>query len=103
MKQLELLKHNNKNSLEVTEEMLYLYPLNKKLIDEALETIKNDVYYNIIELWYFEKLTKIEIAFTYNTSVSTIYRNRKRLLIELTKKISPEKYILEVIDGMYRM
>lgn len=52
-------------------------------IQEALDRLKDDFYFNIIEYKYFEKLTQEEIAEKLNCDVSTVTRNKNRLIRRL--------------------
>lgn len=53
-------------------------------IERALDNIKNDEYYEIIKLKYFEKLeSDIEIAEKINVSDRTVRRHKKRLINEI--------------------
>ena len=47
------------------------------MIERALDTIRNDKYYNIIEMKYFEDLTFENIAEKLNISVRTAKRHRQ--------------------------
>lgn len=52
--------------------------------------IKNDKYYNIIELRYFKEWTIDEIADEMNVDRKTVGRNRTRLIKELQFNLFPE-------------
>lgn len=49
-------------------------------IKTALDSIKDDYYYQVIVDYYLEGKTREEIAWNYNTSVTTISRNKNRLV-----------------------
>jgi hypothetical protein len=53
------------------------------IIDSALMEIKSDGYYKLIELKYFEGKTHEEIAYIFDKDVSTITRNKNRLVNKL--------------------
>ncbi|MDF2839943.1 MAG: phage transcriptional activator, RinA family [Clostridia bacterium] len=53
------------------------------IIDCALMEIKNDDYYKLIELKYFEGNTHEEIAYVFSKDVSTITRNKNKLVNKL--------------------
>lgn len=60
-----------------------------KRIDSALESIKNDEYYKIIELKYLnvKRLTDDEIADKIGCEKTTAYRNRNRLVSSLSARL----------------
>lgn len=104
-----LLKDDNKTGIEKIEELLRYYPTAKKLndkyaqritaqLDAALSDIKDDPYYNIIVMTYFNDDLRETIADVFGTSVTTISRNKKRLLIELEKRITPSDFIMELLN-----
>lgn len=82
------LKESYKRDIQETERSI-------RKIDNALEKIKNDKYYSIIELKYLkadeDKLkTDEEIAEKLECDRKTIARNRKRILNKLTTIFFPE-------------
>jgi len=58
-------------------------------IDNCLNEIKNDEYYEIITLFYFHNKTAEYLAERFVTSTQTIYFNKKRLIHELSYLIVP--------------
>ena len=69
-----------------------------KQLDAALEEIKDDPYYNIIVMTYFNNDLRETIAGSFGTTVTTISRNKKRLLIELEKRITPSDFIMDLLN-----
>ena len=61
------------------------------LIDAGLECIKADKYYRIIELKYFNKKNLNEIAEEFQVDISTIKRNKNRLINEIVHIFITEK------------
>ena len=59
-------------------------------VDNALEGIKNDWYYDIIILRYFKGWTIDEIAEDFEVDRKTIGRNRTRLVKKLQYSLFPE-------------
>ena len=53
------------------------------MIERALDTIRNDKYYNIIEMKYFEDLTFENIAEKLNISVRTAKRHKNFMIRQL--------------------
>lgn len=104
-----LLKDDNKTGIEKIEELLRYYPTAKKLNDKyakritahleaALDELKDDPYYDIIVMTYFHGDLRETIANVFDTSVTTISRNKKRLLTELEKRITPSDFIMELLN-----
>ncbi|MCI9434068.1 MAG: sigma-70 family RNA polymerase sigma factor [Bacilli bacterium] len=60
-----------------------------KFIDNCLNEIKNDEYFEIIQYFYFENKSAENIAEILDTSTQTIYDNKKRLICELSFLIAP--------------
>lgn len=59
------------------------------IIDMNLNDIKEDKYFKIITLKYFDKKTLEDIAYMLEIDVSTVKRNRKRLINKIKNKIFP--------------
>lgn len=105
-----LLKDDQKTGIEKIEGLLRYYPLAKKLTDDkyaqrivsqldaALAEISDDPYYDIIVMTYFHGELRETIADAFGTSVTTVSRNKKRLLVELEKRITPSDFIIELLD-----
>lgn len=66
------------------------------IIDDALDKMRGDAYYQIIPMKYFELKTYEEIAVYYGKDVSTISRNRNRLINELKIKLFCDEVIREI-------
>lgn len=102
-----LMKDDRKTAAQKTEELLKNYPrfklsdqpYTKKLcqkIEIAMKTIKNDYYYEIIALYYFEGMTREEVAEHFNTSETTISRNKKRLIDALSAVLFSDDLIYDL-------
>lgn len=102
-----LMKDDRKTAAQKTEELLRNYPsfklsdqpYTKKLcqkIETALKTIQNDYYYEIIALYYFERMTREEVAERFNTSETTISRNKRRLIDNLSAVLFSDDLIYEL-------
>lgn len=108
MKMVGLVKDNTKTAFQKTEEILRNYPTFKKIkdqpytvklvkqIEEALEEIRDDPYYDIIPMYYFEDETRENIAFTLETTVRTVARNKRRLIDYLKVKLFSDSCIYEI-------
>lgn len=107
LKAADLIKDNRKSAAQKTEELLKNYPsfklsdqpYTKKLcqkIETALKTIQNDYYFEVIALYYFEKMTREEVAEHFNTSETTISRNKKRLIDNLSAVLFSDDLIYDL-------
>lgn len=102
-----LMKDDRKTAAQKTEELLKNYPrfklsdqpYTKKLcqkIETAMKTIQTDYYYEIIALYYFEGMTREEVAEHFNTSETTISRNKKRLIDSLSAVLFSDDLIYDL-------
>ena len=108
MKMAGLLKDDRRTAIEKLEELLRNYQVFKNIhdkeytvklvakVDEALSQIQDDPYYDIIRMFYFEGMTRENIALEYNTSVTTISRNKTRLLNQLKVILFSDDVIYEL-------
>ncbi len=65
------------------------------LVDRSMELLKNDPYYKILEMRYFEGRTLEDIAAYFNCDSSTVSRNRSRLVKELSLRLFPDDVVNE--------
>lgn len=102
-----LMKDDRKTAAQKTEELLRNYPsfklsdqpYTKKLcekIERAMKTIDKDYYFEIIALYYFEKMTREEVAEHFNTSETTISRNKRRLINSLSAVLFSDDLIYDL-------
>jgi DNA-directed RNA polymerase specialized sigma subunit len=102
-----IIKTERKTSSQKTEELLKNYmnfklsnePTTVKLcdkVDGALASISTDYYKDIIYMYYFQGWTREEVAEHYNTSVTTISRNKRRLLDQLSDSLFSDDRIYEI-------
>lgn len=109
MKMAGLVRNNRRTALEKTEELLRNYNTFKEAEDEqeytrkivlkienALNDIKDDAYYKVIEMYYFKNNTREEIAEKYKCSEATISRNKTRLMKILSAKLFSDDIIFEL-------
>ena len=107
LKMAGLMKNDRKTAYEKTEELLRNYNAFKtsdqpytiklvKKINGALNMIVNDAYYDVIIMYYFEKKTREEIAEQYDTTVTTISRNKTRLINKLKPILFSDDVIYEL-------
>jgi hypothetical protein len=67
-----------------------------KRINSILQTVRNDKFYQIIELKYFNNKTYEEMANYFNCEPRTIGRNRNRLINEIKILLFPYDSIEEI-------
>ena len=107
LKMAGLMKDDRKTAYQKTKELLQNYiaftksdqPYTKKLvsmIDAALYEIKDDIYYDIIPLIYFEGNTREFVAEYFDTTVTTISRNNTRLINKLKVRLFSDDVIYEL-------
>ncbi len=78
------------NSISLTSKVIYM-------TDMALASIKKDPYYQVIILKYFKSNTLEEIASKLEKDISTIGRNKARLINNLKIKLFSDDVIKELI------
>jgi hypothetical protein len=85
-----LMKDNSQNAFQKTEQVLRNYEELKRshsedgtankfvnIINDALKSIENDDYYDIIPMIYFEGQSREDIAEFFDVTVTTISRNKR--------------------------
>lgn len=108
LKMAGLMKDDRKTAYQKTEELLRNYQTFKqvedqpytqkivKLIEEALLEIKDDPYYQIITMIYFDQMTREQVADYFYTTVTTISRNKARLVNKLKIRLFSDDVIYEL-------
>lgn len=108
LKMAGLMKDDRKSAFQKTEELLRNYPVFKRVtgnkstqklvskIEDALEEIKSDIYYDIVPMIYFENRTREDIADHFNTSTKTITRNKNKLVNLLKLRLFSDDVIFEL-------
>lgn len=102
-----LLKDNHRTAYQKTEDLLKNYgafsvsgdPDAEKMIlqiESALQVIRNDYYYDIIPMYYMRGVTRDEIAEAFDTSPTTISRNKSRLIRQLSAVLFSSDYIRQI-------
>lgn len=108
MKMAGLIRDGRKTAIEKTEELLRNYPIFKDItdqeytvklvakIEDALKDIENDIYYDVIPMFYFHNETREYIAERFGCTETTISRNKTRLLNQLKLKLFSDDVIFEL-------
>ncbi len=65
------------------------------MIEDALNSLKDDKYYGLIQMAYFENSNREEIAKKFNVDVSTISRNKTRLVNKLKTILFSDEVICD--------
>lgn len=104
-----LMKDNRQTAYQKTEQILRSYNDMKKaysengtakkfidIIDAALLELKDDQYYEIISMIYFENHSRESVAEFFDTTVTTISRNKRRLIEKLKTLIFADDVIYEL-------
>lgn len=111
LKRAGLVKENKLGSYKKTERALYEYAewidtenmsetTNRfcNLIQRALNRVRDDPYYEIIELKYFEHWTHEKIAEYFDVDVSVISKRRTKLINQLRPIIFSDDFIRELFE-----
>lgn len=69
-----------------------------KMIDAAIEILKGDPYYDLIQMKYFEGKSREDIADYYAVDVSTISRNKNRLVNLLQIRLFSDEVIYQIFS-----
>lgn len=107
LKMAGLMKDDRKTAYQKTEELLRNYmtfkksdqPYTEKLvkkIDDALGDIEKDPYCEIIRMIYFEGCTREDCAEYFDTTVTTVSRNKTRLVNKLKVRLFSDDVIYEL-------
>jgi RNA polymerase sigma factor (sigma-70 family) len=67
------------------------------MVDKGMESLRNDPYFELLEMLYFEGRTQEEIADHFGVSQPTISSNRSRLVRELAMQMFPSQVAEEMI------
>lgn len=76
-------------------------PFSRKVVAQieiALDQIRNDPFYAIIPMFYFEKETRENIAEFFNVSEKTVTRNRKRLIRQMAVILFSDDVIMDILS-----
>ena len=68
------------------------------LIDKCMAALKNDMYYDILPMRYFEGRTLEDIGVYFGCDHSTISRNKSRLVRELAMRLFPDEVAKEMMQ-----
>lgn len=68
------------------------------LIDKSMAALKNDPYYEILEMRYFEGRTLEDIGVYFGCDHTTISRNKSRLVRELSMRLFPDEVANEMMQ-----
>ena len=98
-----MLKDDTDTAYEKTEKLLKMYNDIKltdnkivPVLNRALDAIRDDAYFQIIELAYFENRSREYIAEYFDIEVSTVSRNKKRLVNRISRMIFTNDVIKEL-------
>ena len=67
-----------------------------RIIDDAVAMLKDDYYYDLIRLRYFEGRTREEIAEHFDCDVTTVNRNKNRLINLLQIRLFSDEVIQQI-------
>ena len=67
-----------------------------RIIDDAISMLKDDPYYDLIDMRYFKGCTREEIAEHFDCDVSTVNRNKNRLINLLQIRLFSDEVIQQI-------
>ena len=67
-----------------------------KVLEDAIETLRDDPYYELIEMRYFEGRTREQIAEYFDCDVTTVNRNKNRLINLLQIRLFSDEVIQQI-------
>ena len=91
------------SSYQKTEQLLYLFPKlpedhpQRQRILQAMERIREDEYFGIIQERYFDGRTIAQIAEIYGSKYQTISKKRTKLVRILASELFPEDVLAEIL------
>lgn len=93
------------NSISSLKKDIYRTEVVIKFIDTVLQRFKNDPYYEMIKLYFFERKTYEQIAAEFDKrknngnsiAISTLASNKNRIVRELQKYIFPNDYLYQML------
>ena len=68
------------------------------LMDKCMAALKNDPYYDVLPMRYFEGRTLEDIGVYFGVDHTTISRNKSRLVKELAMRLFPDEVAREMIQ-----
>ena len=103
------LKDDQKTRYQKTEDILKNFnqfkksnqPFAKELVEkveDALTSLKDDKYFEIIPLFYFQKRTRENIAEIFDTSTTTISRNKNRLVNKISIVLFADEFVIDFFE-----
>ena len=108
LKMAGLMKDDRKSAYQTTEALLRNYNTFKKVtdkkstkkivqkIEQALDEIKDDFYFDVIPMIFFQNCTREYVAEFFDTSTKTITRNKNRLVNQLKLRLFSDDVIFEL-------
>lgn len=67
-------------------------------IDRCMAQLRNDPYYCILEMRYFEGRTQEDIALELKCAQQTVSKNKNRLVRELSMRLFPDQVAQEMLE-----
>ena len=113
LKKAGMIKRRQMSAIQKTEELLRLYPALKRsqanatsltaetlqLTEAALHDLETDPYFDVITRYYFDGQSREFIAQARGASVTTITRNKARLLKELAPRLFSDDVIKDLLEA----
>lgn len=86
------------DQIEAIERSIHITERALEMINRSLRVIQSDQYYEIIPMRYFEQYSREEIADHYAVDVSTISRNKSRLVNRLALYLFSDDVLRDLLS-----
>lgn len=84
------------DKIESIESSIHVTKTFIRIIDDALSSLKDDPYYELIRMRYFEGCSRTEIADHFMCDERTVTRNKNRLINQLQIKLFSDQVIQQI-------
>jgi RNA polymerase sigma factor (sigma-70 family) len=84
------------DKIESIESSIHVTKTFIRIIDDALSSLENDPYYDLIRMRYFEGCSRTEIADYFECDERTVTRNKNRLINLLQIKLFSDQVIQQI-------
>lgn len=86
------------NAVRNVQESVHTTVLAIEMIDKGMASLRNDPYYKILEMRYFDGRTQEDIALKFNCTQQNISKNKSRLVRELSMRLFPNQAVGEMLQ-----
>ena len=91
------------NRFRTVEKLLYIHHDCEKTrypqLDKAIDRIRDDKYYPIIDLRYFKQMTLEEVIAATGFAKQTVYKHRDRLICRIIDTLYADEVMKEIMEA----